>query len=311
MRVTSNTYTNLVINSSQSQQMQLATLQQEISSGDSVQSASDNPLAFQQASELQESLTQLNAYNSAGASATTQATANNSAMSSLHQLVAQASELATGVTSLDTPADMQATATQIQALISQVISTANQKSSDGTYLFGGTSNQPPIDTATQAYNTATNGDTTSVEVQAGNSVQTSIIAGRSTGTPPVSGFMYNATTGVDVLGALQQTVTDLNSGNATAVQSTDLTALNSALDNISQYVGSTAATMSAISTATDANSAQISSQDNELNGLTQTNLPNASLQLQQIQMQYEASLSAGTRLMSMSILNYISSVPST
>jgi len=48
-----------------------------------------------------------------------------------------------------------------------------------------------------------------------------------------------------------------------------------------------------------------------LNTLTQTNLPNAELQLQQIQNQYQASLAAGSRILSMSLLNYIGSVPTT
>jgi len=76
-------------------------------------------------------------------------------------------------------------------------------------------------------------------------------------------------------------------------------------------VGSTAASMSAVETATTSNQQQITSQSNQLNALTQTNLPNAEIQLQQIQNQYQASLSSGSRLMSLSILNYISSVPTT
>ena len=113
-----------------------------------------------------------------------------------------------------------------------------------------------------------------------------------------------------MLGALNQAVSDLNSGNASAVQGTDLTALNNALNHISLYVGSTAASMSAVQTASQALQQQTTSETDQLNTLTQTNLPDASLQLQQIQAQYQASLEAGTRIMGLSILNYIGSVPS-
>jgi flagellar hook-associated protein 3 FlgL len=307
MRVTSNTYTNLIVNSSQNEQSQLATLQQQISTGDSVQFASDNPLAYQQASQTQTSLAELNAYTAAAAQATDLTSQNNSAMTSLHQIVAQASELATSVTSNMSASQLSAIGTQMTALVSQLTSIANQQSANGTYLFGGTSNQPPI-TPAGAYNSATNGDETSIEVQPGNSVQTGIVAGRS-GTPPVDGFLYNASTGVDVLGALTQTAADLTSGNATAVQGTDLTSLNNALDLVSQYVGSTASNMSAVQTASQTLAQQTTSQDNQLNALTQTNLPNATLQLQQIQTQYQASLEAGSRILGLSILNYISAVP--
>ena len=309
MRITSNTYPSLLISSSQLAQQQLAALQQQISTGESVQLPSDNPLVYAQATQEQTSLAELQTYSNAASEANALTSQNNSAMTNLHQIVAQASELATSVTSNMSTTQLKNLGTEVSALVNQLTSVVNQKSANGTYLFGGTSNQPPI-TSTGAYNTATNGDTRTIEVQPGNAVQTGIAAGRP-GTPPVDGFLYDSSSGVDVLGALNQTVTDLNSGNASAVQGTDLTSLNNALNLVSQYVGSTAASMSAVETATTSNQQQITSQSNQLNALTQTNLPNAEIQLQQIQNQYQASLSSGSRLMSLSILNYISSVPTT
>jgi flagellar hook-associated protein 3 FlgL len=309
MRVTSNTYTNMIVNGSASAQAQLAEIQQQISTGDSVQFASDNPLAYEQASQNQTSLSELNAYSSAASEATSLTSANNSAMTSLHQILAQASELATSVTTDMSSSTLQAIGTQMTSLISQATSIANQQSVNGTYLFGGTSNQPPI-TSSGTYNSLANGQTTSIEVQPGNAVQTSIVAGGS-GPPATDGFLYDASTGVDALGALKQAAADLNAGNGSAVLSTDLPALNSALSNVSLYVGSTAASMSAVQTASQTLSQQITSQSNQLNALTQTNLPDATLQLQQIQTQYQASLEAGSRILGLSILNYISSVPTT
>ena len=308
MRVTSNTYTNLVINSSQSEQQQLAVLQQQISTGNSVQFASDNPLAFEQASQTQVSMAQTDAYTKAADQANTLTSQNNSAMTSIYQIVSQASETLASVSTGESASSMQTTATQLSTLLSQLTSVVNQ-SPNGTYIFGGTSNQPPIDTTTGTYNTATNGSTTSIEVQPGNAVQTGIVAGRP-GTPPVNGFLYDSTSGVDIIGSLKQAISDLNSGNASAVQTTDVPAISKALDHVSSYVGSTAASLSAVSTATTALTQQAQSMTNQLNSLTQTNLPVATVQLQQIQNQYEATLEAGTRIMGLSILNYIGSVPS-
>ena len=307
MRVTSNTYSNLVINSSQNAQQQLAQLQQEISSGDSVQFASDNPLVYNEASQTQTTLAQLNAYTQAASEATSLTASNNSAMTSIHQIVAQASEYATSVTSNMSASDMQNLGSEMSTLVTQLTSIVNQ-TNNGNYLFGGTSNQPPISTSTGTYNASTNGQGSTIDVQQGNTVQTGILAGRP-GTPPVNGFLYDSTSGVDVLASIKQTITDLNAGNASAVQTTDLPALNKALDHISIYVGSTAASMAAVSTATQSLSQETTSKTNQLNSLTQTNLPNATLQLQQIQAQYQASLEAGTRILGMSLMNYIGSVP--
>jgi flagellar hook-associated protein 3 FlgL len=300
MRISSNTIPNLVISSSQSAQQQLAQLEQEISSGDSVTQASDNPLAYNQASQTQANLSQLNSYSNAITSATTATQLNNSAMTQLHQIIAQASEYATSVTSGTSATDLQNYGTQTQNLINELTSIVNQKDSSGNYLFGGTANQPPL-TSAGAYNTATNGATLTTEVGQSNAVQTSIAAGR----PGVDGFLYDTASGVDVLGTLQQAVTDMNSGNANAVITTDLPALNKALDHISMYVGSTAASMAAVTSAGTLNTQQITQESNHLNGLTQTNLPTASLQLQQVQNQYQASLEAGARILNLSIMNYL------
>ena len=121
----------------------------------------------------------------------------------------------------------------------------------------------------------------------------------------MDGFLYDSTSGVDVMAALNQAVTDLNSGNATAVQSTDLGAISKALDHVSSYVGSTAASMTAVQTANNSLQSQITATTTQLNDMTQTNLPNATLQLQQIQTQYQAALAAGSRVLSLSILNYL------
>jgi flagellar hook-associated protein 3 FlgL len=306
MRVTSTTYPNLIINSSQSSQQQLAELQQEISTGDSVQFASDNPLSYQLAAQDQSTISQLNAFSSAASQATTLTSQNNQAMTTLHQLVAQAGEYATSVTTNMSSSDMQNLGTEMSALLSQITTVANQ-TYNGNYLFGGTSNQAPI-TSSGAYNSATNGQGQSIEVAQGNSVQTGIVAGRP-GSPAVDGFLYDSSSGVDVLGSIQQTIADLNSGNVSAVQTTDMPALDNALNLVSKYVGSTAANMAAVSTASQTITQQLSSQNNQLNTLTQTNLPNVTVQLQQIQNQYEASLEAGSRILSLSLMNYIGSVP--
>jgi flagellar hook-associated protein 3 FlgL len=306
MRVTANTYTNLVVSSSQAAQQQLATLQTQISTGNSIQDPSDNPALYGEAAQDQTALSQLGAYSQVAATATSMTATNNQAMTSIHQIVAQAGEYLASVTSNMSTTDLQNLGSEMQGLVTQLTSIVNQKSSGGTYLFGGTSNQPPI-TSAGAYNTATNGDTTTVDVQASNPVQVTVAAG-SAGPPAVDGFLYDSASNTDVLTALTQATADLNSGNATAAQSTDLTAVNNALNLVSSYVGSTAASMSGVATATTQLSAQTNSEGSTINGLVQTDLASASVQLQQIEMQYQASLEAGTRVMSLSILNYIDQV---
>jgi flagellar hook-associated protein 3 FlgL len=307
MRVTSSTYTNLVIASSNSEQEQLAKLQSQISTGNSIQNPSDNPELYSEAAQDQATLSQLNNYSTAAATATTLTAQNNTAMTSLHQIVAQAGEYLASVTSNMSSSDLQNLGSEMNDLISEMTSIVNQKGSDGTYLFGGTANEPPISTDRDVYSTGANGDVTAIDVDQGTPVQTSIAAG-SAGPPAADGFMYDSASGTDVLAALVNARNDLNSGNVTAAQGTDVTAVNNALNLVSSYVGSTASAMSAVSLATTRLATQTTTESNTINNLVQTNLPTASVQLQQLENQYQASLEAGTRVMNLSILNYMSSV---
>lgn len=306
MRVVSNTYTNLVVSSSQSAQAQLALIQGQISTGNRLQNPSDDPTLYAQASQDQATLSQLNNYTAAAGTATTMTAQNNTAMTSLHKIVAQAGEYLASVTSNMSSSDTKNLGTQMDDLINELTSIVNQKGSDGNYLFGGTANAAPINSTTDSYNTTTNGATSTIDVEQGTPVQVTITAGRA-GSPGVDGFLYDSSSGTDVLAALKTARDDLNSGNVTAAQGTDVTAVNNALNLISSYVGSTAANMSAVSLSTTRLSAQTTTESNTINNLVQTNLPAASVQLQQLEMQYQASLEAGTRVMNLSILNYLGS----
>lgn len=306
MRVTSNTYTNLVVSSSQSQQQQLALVQSQISTGSRIQNPSDDPSVYSQAAQDQALLSQLQNYQSAASTATTMTAQNNTAMTSVHQIVAQASEYLAGVTSNMSGSALSNIGTEMDDLITQLTSIVNQKGSDGNYLFGGTSNKAPIDSSGN-YNSGTNGATSTIDVGQGTPVQVTIAAG-SSGPPAVDGFLYDSSSGTDVLAALKTARDDLNSGNVSAVQGADVTAVNNALNLVSSYVGSTAANMAAVSLATTRLTSQATTESNTINNLTQTNLASASVQLQQVEMQYQASLEAGTRVMNLSILNYMSGV---
>jgi len=92
MRITANTYTNLVLSSSQTAQQKLATLQQQISSGSTVQDPSDDPLAYGEAAQTQDQIAQLGSYTQAATQAASMTAQNNQAVTSIHQIVAQAGE---------------------------------------------------------------------------------------------------------------------------------------------------------------------------------------------------------------------------
>ena len=229
-------------------------------------------------------------------------------MTSLHQLVAQASELATSVTSNMSASDLQAVGTEMNALVSQLTSIVNQKTANGNYLFGGTANQPPI-TSAGTYNSATNGDDTTIEVAAGQS-RADQHRGRPLRVAP--GRRLSLRFNLGSRRARRPATDHHRSQRRQCLRRADrpICPRSTKPSTTSPHMSEAPPPACPPSRPPAPDSSSRSPRENnQFNALTQTNLPNATVQLQQIQMQYQATLEAGTRILGLSILNYIASRP--
>ena len=121
------------------QEAQVNTLQQQISSGLSVQTPDQNPAAYETGVLGTDRVNQLNNDNTTQAAIQVQlGSVNNSytSMSSVLDNVQSAIEQAlNGTTNAE---NMKGLATQVQSAYQQLVSIGNTTASNGTYLFGGT-----------------------------------------------------------------------------------------------------------------------------------------------------------------------------
>lgn len=118
-------------------------LNQEVSSNLSVENASDNPTAYGQATSLRADESQNAVYLDSTNSANDVATSTYDAATSLQSIMTNVGELVTemnAATGTQTYADYGA---QMATYASEIANVANTET-DGVYLFGGTSNQPPL-----------------------------------------------------------------------------------------------------------------------------------------------------------------------
>jgi flagellar hook-associated protein 3 FlgL len=195
-------------------QSQLSKTQNELSSGLSINSPSDNPVAEVQLLQLTAASSQDQQYLSNGQSASTslsleqQALSNaTSTLQSVQGLLVQANN------ATNTPADLKDIATEIQQLEQQLMGVANSQDAQGQYLFGGyaVNTQPFARGSTGSVSYLGDSGVRSVQLDGGTSVQTGD-AGSSVfmnipggnGTFTVSASAGNTGTGVVDAG----TVTD-------------------------------------------------------------------------------------------------------
>jgi flagellar hook-associated protein 3 FlgL len=225
----------------------------------------------------------------------------DSALSSVVTSLTQAVSLGTeGANGTSSAANQQAIATQVQGLLSSVVSQANM-SYQGAYLFGGTASTTTPYTAdpssSSGYTYNGNNDVNSIQVGDQTSIQVNL---------PGSQIFSNSSN--NVLGSLSSLVSALQSGNTTAIGNAT-TAVSSALNYVSQQrviYGNTESQLNSQETYLQQETVSLTSQ---ASSLVDVNEAAAATNLSQAETDNNAALAATAKVLPNTLLNYLS-VPS-
>jgi flagellar hook-associated protein 3 FlgL len=224
MRVDPNYLTNLT-QSLNASQLSEQTLTQQLSSGLRVGSLSDDPTSAAQNVLLSSSISRSDSYIS---SATNEQGTLQVADATLGQVVSDVTSAISLATAAGngtlTATNLGSIAAQVSSIRDSVVAQANT-SYQGQYLFSGSQGDTApyvLDTTTAPATAVYQGDTStqSVTTPQGQSIQTNL-----------PGSTIFSAPGADLLGSLNQLVSDLNSGNTAAVAA-DTGALSKALTNV-------------------------------------------------------------------------------
>jgi flagellar hook-associated protein 3 FlgL len=296
MRVNPN-FTPDILNDLYTTENQADTALEQLASGQLINMPSDNPagaseLVQNQAVQGQTDQFLQNTSSVEGLLQTADSTLS-SVVSALNQAISVGTEGANGTNSA---ADLKAMADQIQGIQSQVFGWANA-TYQGNYIFAGTATNAPAFTLNPAvpdgvtYNGNT--DTNTVQIAEGNSIQTNL---------PGSQLFQGA--GGDVMGALQQLVTALQSGNTTAV-GTATTQLSGALNYLSQqrvFYGNALQQLTSNQSYLQTEQVNLKSAANSIDGV---NLATASNNLSQAETAQSATLAALAKVIPQTLLQYL------
>ncbi|MGH8506019.1 MAG: flagellar hook-associated protein FlgL [Stenotrophobium sp.] len=138
MRISTNSTTELAIVSINQQQTALAKLQTQISSGQKLQTAADDPAAWAQGMSLDQQISNISTYTTNVSTAQQRLGMEENALASSSNVLQSISELAIQANAAtQSPQSLQAIASQMQQYYEQLQSYGNAQDGEGRYLFAG------------------------------------------------------------------------------------------------------------------------------------------------------------------------------
>lgn len=297
MRVATNSSSDAIIAQIQKLSIRQSRLQTEVATGQRIFQPEDDPAAVGRLLGLTSERGQNNQYQLNASRALEVSQASYSGMQSIKSISDRAGELATLGAGASSPDAYKAYAKEVNQLIEQAVQLGNTRFRND-YLFAGTAvtTQPYVATRNGA------GDVTAVAF-AGNSAQASIQLSETSSIAPGT---TNATNlGLrDFINNLVSLRDALNTGvstNVTAVQPNLETSENLLVNSLSEH--------GAIELRIQVNQKQMQSRSDEIEKLVSNeadaDLSTTVVKLNQTSIAYEAALSSATRIMQMSLLDYL------
>ena len=295
MRVNPNMVPDILADLQQSQTT-LNTALQEVSTGKSVNQPSDNPAAAADMVQNTIETGNVDQYTQNVTSVLSTVQSAGSALSAVVTALTKAVSLGTeGANGTNSTSDLQSLASEVQGILTSVVSDANT-SVGGAFLFAGTSNTTPFtadSSSSTGYTYNGNTDTNSVAIGDSQSIQVNL---------PGSQIFTNATN--NVLGSLSSLASALQSGNSANIQ-TATASVSSALSYVSQqqvFYSNTQTQLNAQDSFLQQDTVTLASQQNSLIGVNEAA---AATELSQAETDNSAAMAAAARVLPNTLLNYL------
>jgi flagellar hook-associated protein 3 FlgL len=270
---------------------------EQISSGRSVNQPSDNPAAAAALVVNADQTSQANQFLSSISTVSGELQSADSTLNSVTTALQQAISLGVeGANGTLNASDQQALAVQVQGIQSQLINLANL-AYQGNYVFAGTA------TSTPPYvldSTSSSG----VTYQGNSGVNSITIGNQYTVQTNLPGSQLFSSSSNNVFQAIQDLITGLQSGNATAISTAvgELTNASNYIDQQRVFYGNTISQLNAQTTYLNSETTQLSQQQNTLGA---ANMPAVISNLESAQVSRQATLESMSNTLQNNLFNYL------
>ena len=297
MRIPTNSFSGTLASQLQSLTARQASLQNQIATGQRIANPSDDPAAIARVLRLQGEKREIQQFARNNDRAMNVSQSSFSAIEQLKRLSDRSGEIAVLGTGVTAVAAFSAYAAETDQMIEQAVQTANTKYA-GEHLFGGTKSDVPPFTATRDVT----GKITSIAYTGAASGAEIRISEGAKLSPFTSGTENQKL--ADFMNGLVGLRDALSSGSSATVVAT-----RAGLDSSENDFLVTMSGIGAKQTRLESDRAQNEARFNELEKLTASDtdadLPTTVVKLTQAQTAYQAALQSGSKILSMSLLDYI------
>jgi flagellar hook-associated protein 3 FlgL len=299
-RITTQMTTASVLSSINNVQNQLATTQQQLSTGLRINQPSDDPYGASLAIQLKNDMQGLSNYNNAVTDGTAWTSAADTSLSNVMSMLQRAQELTVQASNGDESAtDLSSTADEIDQLADAIKQEANTQY-NGQYIFSGTT------TTTQPYSSSTGdvyqGNTAAVTRQIGPGSSLQVNADISS----VLGSGSSANDG-KLLDTLRSISSDLRSGSSGVadLSSNQLTNLQNSLNSLEQVQSNVGAAQNRLTLAGDRIQGLQNSDTAALSDDEDVNMAQAVTTFSSEQAAFTAALKAGANIVQSSLMDFL------
>ena len=294
VRITQNMLNTTLLYDLQNVTSQLQTSEQELSSGYKLNKPSDDPYGAGQALKLRADLSGNHQYQANVSDANSWQSIADTALGDIGDSIQRARDLVIqGGNDTNGASDRQAMVTELTQLIDSIKTDANTQYA-GRYIFSGTS------TNTQPYKLGSSdayaGNTALITREIGAGVQVAI-------NQPGSSVIGDASSGL--LATLRTIVSDLQSGNTSALNTTDLKAIDAANDTLLNARAQVGALSDRLTTATNRLQQTEQSTTQLLSNVRDADMTQVMINFSTQQAAYQAALKAGAQIIHPSLMDFL------
>jgi len=318
MRVATNSYTDSMLNQFSLLTARQNTLQNQASTGLSVQAPSDNPTAMQETLNDLAAKAAQTQYSNNISTLQTRAASTYNVLESLQSITSRASEIATSAGSTTNSQDtLNNYANEVQQLIQQAAQLINtQDPASGQYLFSGNNSTQPAYAFTQDATGNITGATYQGNIAEGAIANNYVpiapgtyitidVPGENTTNSGTRGLITDSASGADLFNHLIALQNDLTSGNTTAISGTDSDNLQKDENNLLYQVSNNGAVQNRLNIAAGFATSQSAALDQQISNSSSADLATTMVQLNQAQTAYQAALQSSAKIMQLSILDFL------
>ena len=310
MRVTSNTFPNLLAGQLEQLSQRQNRLQNQAATGQRIQLPEDDPTAMRRILDLQTEAVGISQYRENIQRLQEYSQVSYGSIRALKGLVDKAGEIATNVDDFESPDARTTYANEVEQLIEQALQNVNAQHR-GDYLFSGTRNDVPpyvaerdADGQIVSVTYQGNNELASAEIAENVTVSTMTLGENASGSGP-RGLITDPRAGADFFNHLISLRDNLLAGNTTAINTTNLQELGQDEDNFLVHFGNVGAVQARLEAAESISRTRSQSVEVLVSKEADADLAQTLVRLSETQNAYQAALQSGGTILNQSLLDYI------